>query len=189
MVECKDSADVTWSLDDWKMGYFPAGGPNGQGIHYLLLWWKWTLKCPGTCESTETSIGRCLHKTSKTGKFREEHNLKRVRNRGLSPSQKAALKLCYRQGRAGFLDCARDAGIVRNPLDLVDPDVLLGPEDPSKAGKCACKYRIIAQRSFDAQAFGLNNYDRKTEYKFSRKDEEAFWKYNVSHIEAGDLSW
>jgi len=168
-AHCTTSKKITWKLVNVRAFYVPV--KNG---HAVSCTWEYTLTCPGVCSPGE----RCVPQ-GRTGRTTVHYNLRKARNRSLSPAERAVLKTCYQQSRAGFLDCAKSLGFGIGKL--VD-DSYLTKEPDKDPGSCRC---------IEENLFVYNMDDDPTihiDFKRDQKSEEEFWKQFIA-IDQYSIDW
>tara|TARA_R110000851_G_scaffold332123_2_gene507494 strand:- start:6 stop:524 length:519 start_codon:yes stop_codon:yes gene_type:complete len=159
IAHCTTSKEITWVLETVRAEYVAA-----KDAHVIYMIWKFTLNCPGVCSPGE----RCIA-SGKTGKTTLYYDMVKSRNRNLSPEKKAYLKACYKQSRAGFLDCAKKRRI--GAWSLIDGSYLK-KEPTLSPGSCRC----IGENRARSDYLVTNKPFSHSDFKRDQKIEEDFWK-------------
>tara|TARA_R110000765_G_scaffold48761_3_gene99487 strand:+ start:2607 stop:3200 length:594 start_codon:yes stop_codon:yes gene_type:complete len=197
MVECKDSADVTWEL------VFEDCSFNSHTETWdILLFWRWTLECPGECEPIEAypdiygMYGVCVPKGEVRGRKLIRKNLKQERRRDFTSSEKIELKACYKESKENFLICVSQLGY--GWRDLVPPELLTTPPDNPAAAVCHCEMATAwkSNRNFRFHSLDPKDFINSTRrdsghhnYKVEQAAEEIYWKSQIGKPPSTGINW
>tara|TARA_R110000765_G_scaffold48761_3_gene99485 strand:+ start:1544 stop:2050 length:507 start_codon:yes stop_codon:yes gene_type:complete len=165
------------------------------GKHLITQIWHWEVKCPGTCEGTETLASYCVPKNGKRAGLETRSGLLTDhRNRTLTPEQIEAVKKCHKASRPSklsFLKCVIDQEIVDDTGDLIDPVWRAGPPVESEcygwAEKgCECKRRWKWLPRWGAVVKGL---DLKSTVYGDHSNKEYIFKSLVTNKNWEEQIW